>query len=92
MFIMDRYARWRLVCRAAASSNKELKRFNRVVVNPPFCQNYIKIDLKLPCRFSVMMPEEGKKANLIFVSTCWPYTSTMTAQPTSCPVGAVSEW
>lgn len=47
--------------------NNELKRFNRVVANPPFSQNYIKKDLKFPGRFPVMMPEKGKKADLMFV-------------------------
>jgi len=49
-----------------AESN-ELKRFDRVVANPPFSQNYIKKDLKFPGRFPVMMPEKGKKADLMFV-------------------------
>lgn len=45
----------------------ELKRFHRVVANPPFSQNYIKKNLKFPGRFAVMMPEKGKKADLMFV-------------------------
>lgn len=45
----------------------ELKRFDRVLANPPFSQNYIKKDLKFPGRFTVMMPEKGKKADLMFV-------------------------
>ncbi|XSG84236.1 MAG: N-6 DNA methylase [Methylohalobius sp. ZOD2] len=47
--------------------NNELRRFDRVVANPPFSQNYIKKDLKFPGRFPVMMPEKGKKADLMFV-------------------------
>lgn len=47
--------------------NNELKRFDRVVANPPFSQNYIKKDLKFTGRFAVMMPEKGKKADLMFV-------------------------
>ncbi|MCP4208937.1 MAG: N-6 DNA methylase, partial [Shimia sp.] len=47
--------------------DNELKRFDRVVANPPFSQNYIKRDLKFPGRFPVMMPEKGKKADLMFV-------------------------
>src|SRR5690606_15773961 len=47
--------------------NNELKRFHRVVANPPFSQNYIKKDLKFSGRFPVMMPEKGKKADLMFV-------------------------
>ena len=47
--------------------DNELKRFDRVVANPPFSQNYIKKDLKFTGRFPVMMPEKGKKADLMFV-------------------------
>ncbi len=47
--------------------SNELKRFDRVVANPPFSQNYIKKDLKFPGRFAVMLPEKGKKADLMFV-------------------------
>ncbi len=47
--------------------NNELKRFDRVVANPPFSQNYIKKDLKFQGRFPVMMPEKDKKADLMFV-------------------------
>lgn len=47
--------------------NNELRRFSRIVANPPFSQNYIKKDLKFPGRFPVMMPEKGKKADLMFV-------------------------
>jgi len=45
----------------------ELMRFDRVVANPPFSQNYSKTNLKFPGRFPVMMPEKGKKADLMFV-------------------------
>jgi type I restriction enzyme M protein len=47
--------------------NNELKRYDRVLANPPFSQNYSKKDLKFPGRFPVMMPEKGKKADLMFV-------------------------
>jgi type I restriction enzyme M protein len=47
--------------------NNELKRFDRVVANPPFSQNYIRKELKFPGRFPVFMPEKGKKADLMFV-------------------------
>jgi type I restriction enzyme M protein len=47
--------------------NNELKRFDRVVANPPFSQNYSRKELKLPGRFPVFMPEKGKKADLMFV-------------------------
>ena len=45
----------------------ELARFDRVLANPPFSQNYIKKDIKFPGRFPVWMPEKGKKADLMFV-------------------------
>ncbi|HDH07902.1 MAG TPA: SAM-dependent DNA methyltransferase [Gammaproteobacteria bacterium] len=45
----------------------ELMRFDRVLANPPFSQNYSKTNLKFPGRFPVMMPEKGKKADLMFV-------------------------
>jgi type I restriction enzyme M protein len=45
----------------------ELARFDRVLANPPFSQNYIKKDIKFSGRFPVWMPEKGKKADLMFV-------------------------
>ena len=45
----------------------ELARFDRVLANPPFSQNYIKKDIDYPGRFSVWLPEKGKKADLMFV-------------------------
>jgi type I restriction enzyme M protein len=45
----------------------ELKRFDRVLANPPFSQNYIRKDMDYPGRFSVWLPEKGKKADLMFV-------------------------
>ena len=47
--------------------DNELKRFDRILANPPFSQNYSKKDLKRPERFPVWMPEKGKKADLMFV-------------------------
>ena len=45
----------------------ELKRFDRVIANPPFSQNYAKADMELPDRFSYgFCPEKGKKADLMF--------------------------
>jgi len=45
----------------------ELMRFDRVLANPPFSQNYIRKDIDYPGRFAVWMPEKGKKADLMFV-------------------------
>lgn len=45
----------------------ELRRFDRVLANPPFSQNYIRKGMERPERFEVFMPEKGKKADLMFV-------------------------
>ena len=47
--------------------SNELKRYDRVLANPPFSQNYIKKDIEYPGRYAVWMPEKGKKADLMFV-------------------------
>jgi type I restriction enzyme M protein len=52
---------------AHLDKNNELLRYDRVLANPPFSQNYSKKDLKFPGRFPVLMPEKGKKADLMFV-------------------------
>jgi type I restriction enzyme M protein len=45
----------------------ELRRFDRVVANPPFSQNYSLTGMKYKERFKVFMPVGGKKADLMFV-------------------------
>jgi type I restriction enzyme M protein len=45
----------------------EIRRFDRVIANPPFSQNYVKDTLKYKERFTHFMPESGKKADLMFV-------------------------
>ncbi len=45
----------------------ELKRFDRVIANPPFSQNYVRKEMKFDTRFHTFMPESGKKADLMFV-------------------------
>ncbi|MBK8170535.1 MAG: SAM-dependent DNA methyltransferase [Sandaracinaceae bacterium] len=46
----------------------ELMRFDRVLTNPPFSQNYTKDGLPFPERFRFgFCPESGKKADLMFV-------------------------
>ncbi|MDP9375458.1 MAG: type I restriction-modification system subunit M, partial [Chloroflexota bacterium] len=45
----------------------ELMRFDRVISNPPFSQNYSRAELKFPERFHYgFTPESGKKADLMF--------------------------
>lgn len=46
----------------------ELLRFDRVITNPPFSQNYSKKDVKFTERFAYgWCPESGKKADFMFV-------------------------
>jgi hypothetical protein len=46
----------------------ELMRFDRVITNPPFSQNYSKDGMKFPERFRYgFCPETGKKADLMFL-------------------------
>lgn len=45
-----------------------LRKFDRVLANPPFSQNYSKQDMKFTSRFRYgFAPETGKKADLMFV-------------------------
>ena len=48
-------------------TNGELRRFDRVIANPPFSQNYSLETMKFKERFRYFMPESGKKADLMFV-------------------------
>ncbi len=47
--------------------NGELKRFDRVLANPPFSQNYSLNGMQHKDRFQVLMPEGGKKGDFMFV-------------------------
>lgn len=44
-----------------------IRKFDRVLANPPFSQNYSRANLKFPQRFREWCPETGKKADLMFV-------------------------
>jgi type I restriction enzyme M protein len=45
----------------------QIKKFDRVLANPPFSQNYSRAAVKFPARFHEWCPETGKKADLMFV-------------------------
>ncbi len=48
--------------------NGYIKRFDRVLANPPFSQNYSKTNMQFPERFKYgFTPENGKKADLMFL-------------------------
>src|SRR6516162_2562599 len=45
----------------------QIRKFDRVLANPPFSQNYTRTNMKFPSRFREWCPETGKKADLMFV-------------------------
>jgi type I restriction enzyme M protein len=45
----------------------EIRRFHRVIANPPFSQNYTTNGMFFRERFHTFLPESGKKADLMFV-------------------------
>ncbi|MBW2689470.1 MAG: N-6 DNA methylase, partial [Deltaproteobacteria bacterium] len=47
--------------------NGQIRKFDRVLANPPFSQNYSRANMKFPSRFREWCPETGKKADLMFV-------------------------
>ena len=47
--------------------NGRIRKFDRVLANPPFSQNYSRSNMKFTSRFREWCPETGKKADLMFV-------------------------
>jgi len=47
--------------------NGQVRKFDRVLANPPFSQNYSRANMKFASRFREWCPETGKKADLMFV-------------------------
>ena len=47
--------------------NGQVRKFDRVLANPPFSQNYSRANMKFADRFREWTPENGKKADLMFV-------------------------
>ncbi len=47
--------------------NGQIRKFDRVLANPPFSQNYSRANMKFANRFREWCPETGKKADLMFV-------------------------
>ena len=47
--------------------NGQIRKFDRVLANPPFSQNYSRANMTFTNRFREWCPETGKKADLMFV-------------------------
>ena len=45
----------------------QIRKFDRVLANPPFSQNYSRANMKFTNRFQEWCPDTGKKADLMFV-------------------------
>lgn len=45
----------------------QVRKFDRVMANPPFSQNYSRANMKFTARFREWCPETSKKADLMFV-------------------------
>ncbi len=67
----------------------ELQRFDRVLANPPFSQNYSKKEMDKPTRFNVWLPEKGKKADLMFVQHMMAVLKTGGRMATVMPHGVL---
>ena len=52
--------------------NGQIRKFDRVLANPPFSQNYSLANMRFPNRFREWCPETGKKADLMFVQHMLP--------------------
>ncbi|MGI9249646.1 MAG: N-6 DNA methylase [Pseudohongiellaceae bacterium] len=64
----------------------ELERFDRVIANPPFSQNYTRSSMEFPERFRWgLCPTSGKKADLMFaqhmLAVCKPDGMVATVMP-----------
>ena len=56
------------ITRPLHTKDGSLKKFDRILANPPFSQNYVKKEIQLSFRYSYgFAPETGKKADLMFV-------------------------
>jgi type I restriction enzyme M protein len=49
------------------NNRNTVRKFDRILANPPFSQNYSRATLKFPNRFREWCPETGKKADLMFL-------------------------
>ena len=47
--------------------NGQIRKFDRVLANPPFSQNYSRANMRFTSRFREWCPEKSKKADLMFV-------------------------
>ena len=66
--------------------NGQVRKFDRVLANPPFSQNYSRATMKFPTRFREWCPETGKKADLMFVQHMLASLKPRATWRPSCPM------
>ena len=69
--------------------NGQVRKFDRVLANPPFSQNYSRANMKFPNRFREWCPETGKKADLMFVQHMLASLKTRGQMATIMPHGVL---
>jgi len=67
----------------------QVRKFDRVLANPPFSQNYSRANMKFPGRFREWCPETGKKADLMFVQHMLASLKTRGLMATIMPHGVL---
>ena len=76
--------------RSISTRSGEIRRFDRVIANPPFSQNYTSKGMKFTERFTHFMPESGKKADLMFVQHMVASLKSDGRWPSSCRTASCS--
>ena len=69
--------------------NGQIRKFDRVLANPPFSQNYSRASMKFTSRFREWCPETGKKADLMFVQHMLASLKTSGRMATIMPHGVL---
>ena len=69
--------------------NGQIRKFDRVLANPPFSQNYSRASMKFTSRFREWCPESGKKADLMFVQHMLASLKTKGRMATIMPHGVL---
>jgi len=67
----------------------QIRKFDRVLANPPFSQNYSRANMKFTSRFREWCPETGKKADLMFVQHMLASLKTTGRMATIMPHGVL---
>jgi len=70
--------------------NGQVRKFDRVLANPPFSQNYSRSTMKFTSRFREYCPETGKKADLMFVQHMIASLKPDAIWQLLCPTGCCS--